>query len=349
MKVKKNIILTEASQIKSFMEKYKKIPKACTLSDGTVLSPYSTSYLIANLIKNINSSNITLSNVIIYNAEKHNDTISEKVMKDDYLAMVNNFIDFCNKNRRVPAFITTTKSKTKVSFELFLYCISKIIVFYQENQYLPNYCTFNKADLQNNATSTKTNKNSNSQSTSSKANTNNCTNPYKSVPYTTKQGCDELGQNTNYYCGVSALQKCLRKLGINISQKTLASWAGTTSKGTDHHGLETAIAMAAKTHNVKLSCKWYNYNELGLEGVAKIMCQSNKDVLWHLLYRLEYGHYEKVAEINTKTGMLKVMNSLGNKCSNGCFCGYIESRTAANQKSYCSGISQKSILVITKG
>ena len=349
MKVKKNIILLEASQIKEYMEKKKKIPKACTLSDGTVLSPYSTSYLIGNLIKNINSSQITLTNVIVYNADKHADTINEKVVKDDYLFMITNFLNFCVDHKRVPSYITTKKSKVKVSFELFMYCLSKIANFYKENNTLPNYCEFKKSDLQNTATSANTNKNSNSQSTSSKQNTNNCNNPYKSVPYTTKPGCDELGQNTNYYCGVSALQKCLYKFGIHISQKTLAQWAGTTTKGTDHRGLETAIANVAKTHNVKLSCKWYNYSELGLEGVAKILCQPNKDVLWHLLYRLEYGHYEKVAEINTKTQKLKVMNSLGNKCSNGCFCGYIEERTAASQKSYCSGISQKSILVITKG
>ena len=343
MKVKKNIILLESSQIKEYIEKNKKIPRACTLSDGTVLSPYSTSYLIAKLINNINSSQISLTNVIVYNADKHTDTINEKVMKDDYLFMIQNFLNYCVDHKRVPSYITTRKSKAKVSFELFMYCIAKIANFYKQNNALPTYCEFKKTDLQNTKTTKQTVKNNSSQSIAT------CTNPYKSTPYTKKQGCDELGQNTNYYCAVSALQKCLYKFGIKISQKTLAQWAGTTSKGTDHQGIETAVAMAAKTHNVKLSCKWYNFSDLGLEGVAKILCQPNKDVLWHLLYRLEYGHYEKAAEINTNTKMLKVMNSLGNKCSNGCFCGYIEDRTLASQKSYCSGISQKSILVITKG
>ena len=349
MKVKKNIILLEAKQIKDYIEKNKKIPRACTLSDGTVLSPYSTSYLIAKLINNINSSQISLTNVIVYNADKHTDTINEKVVKEDYLFMITNFLNFCVDHKRVPSYITTKKSKVKVSFELFMYCIAKIANFYKENKVLPNYCEFKKSDLQNTANNANTNKNSNSQSTSTSKNSNNCTNPYKSVPYTTKQGCEELGQNTNYYCSVSALQKCLRKFGIKISQKTLAEVAGVTTKGVGHPGIETAIAYVAKKYNIKLSCKWYNYSELGLEGVAKILCQPNKDVLWHLCYRLEYGHYEKVAEINTKTQILKVMNSLGNKCSSGCFCGYIEDRTNANQRLYCNSISQKSILVITKG
>lgn len=349
MKVKKNTILLEASQIKEYIEKNKKIPKACTLSDGTVLSPYSTSYLMGNLIKNINSSQITLTNVITYNGDKHKDTINEKVMKDDYLFMIRNFIQFCHDKKRVPAYVTTKKSKVKVSFELFLYGIAKIANFYKENKVLPNYCEFNKSIFENNKTNTATSKKEPGKSTSNTKKVNNCSNPYKSTPYTTKKGCDEMGQNTKTWCACSAMQKALKKLGINVSQKQLAEWAGTTSKGTSHQGIETAIAMVAKLYKVKLSCKWYNYSELGLEGVAKIMCQPNKDVIWHLLYRLEYGHYEKAAEINTKTKMLKVMNSLGNKCPNGCYCGYIEDRTAASQKSYCSGISQKSILVITKG
>ena len=349
MKIQKNTIITEAKQIKSFMEKNHKIPLACTLSDGTILSPYSTTYLMAKLIKNWNTNPVTLSDVIRYNAEKHNDTINEKVMKEDYLFMIQNFLDYCVNQKRVPAYVTTRKSKVKVSFELFMYCLAKIVVYYKENNSLPNYCLFDRSDLSNTKTNNKTSEKKDSQSTSKGTNTNNCSNPYKSTPYTKKAGCDNLGQNTNYYCSVSALQKCLYKFGIHISQKKLAEVAGVTTKGVGHAGIETAIAWVSKKYNVKLSCKWYNYSDLGLEGVAKILCQPNKDVLWHLLYRLEYGHYEKVAEINTKTQMLKVMNSLGNKCSNGCFCGYLEDRTNANQKLYCKGISQKSILVITKG
>lgn len=351
MKIKKQHIIIEASQIRSFMEKNKKIPRACSLVDGTILSPYSMSYLLAKLVSDPKQEKVNLVNVIIYHpSKKHDDTITnEDVLKDDYLVMVRNFLSFCEKNHRVPRFITTQKSQTKVSFELFMYCLAKIIVFYQEKGYLPNYCNFNKGFNAVKQTSNKTVQKEVKKSTSNSKKTNNCTNPYKSVPYTTKQGCEELGQNTNYYCSVSALQKCLRKFGIKISQKTLAEVAGVTTKGVGHPGIETAIAYVAKKYNIKLSCKWYNYSELGLEGVAKILCQPNKDVLWHLCYRLEYGHYEKVAEINTKTQILKVMNSLGNKCSSGCFCGYIEDRTNANQRLYCNSISQKSILVITKG
>lgn len=351
-KYKKDLIIKESGEIKSFMERNKKIPKTCNLG-GVILSPYSVSYLMAKSIQDkFKSSDYGLANVIVYNDKMLSDTIDEKVDKSDYMMMVNNFISFCNKYRRVPRYITTQKSHTKVSFELFLYCLSKIIVFHQNNKSLPNYCTFTKGFVSDTSTSNKTVKKESSKSTSSKGKAtkeNNCTNPYKSKPYTTKQGCDELGQNTKTWCALSALQKILRKFGINVSQKELARAAGTTSAGTSHQGIETAVAYVAKKYGVRLTCKWYSFQELGWEGIGKIMCQPNKDLLYHLCYRLLYGHYEKAAELNTKTGMMKIMNSLGNKCSNGCFCGYIENRSTTEQKKYMNAISQKSILVITKG
>ena len=353
MKYNSSHIRTEATQIKKNIEQNRKIPKACTLTSGAVLSPYSVSYLMAKIIQgNFKKSEVELAEVIVYNADRHKDTINEQVKKDDYLKMIDNFISFCKEHRRVPAYITTQKSRIKVSFELFMYGLAKIIVFHQENKHLPNYCTFTKGFVSDTSTSNKTVKKESSKSTSSKGKAtkeNNCTNPYKSKPYTTKQGCDELGQNTKTWCALSALQKILRKFGINVSQKELARAAGSTSAGTSHQGIETAVAYVAKKYGVRLTCKWYSFQELGWEGIGKIMCQPNKDLLYHLCYRLLYGHYEKAAELNTKTGMMKIMNSLGNKCSNGCFCGYIENRSTTEQKKYMNAISQKSILVITKG
>ena len=91
-----------------------------------------------------------------------------------------------------------------------------------------------------------------------------------------------------------------------------------------------------------------NFSELGITGLAKLICQKNVDVIVHLYYRLKWGHYESINEINVKTNMLKILNSLGDSCSNGCYCGYVEDRSLADEKSYISGISQKSIIILTK-
>ena len=340
--MKKQYIISEAKQVKAFVEKNKKTPITNTYADGKIYSIYTTSYLFASLIRNWNKTSIDPVPVITYNQKKYADAINENVGKDDYLQMIRNFIGFCKLNKRVPTYITTTKSKVKVSFELFTYCLAKIIVYYQENNRLPNTCYFNKEDLQNNNISKKPTKNSNSQSTSSKP---SCTNPYNP-----KTGCDAMGQNNSYYCGVSALQKCLYKLGIkDVTQKQLASICGTTTKGTSHQGLKTGIAWASKKYNVKLTVKEAYFSDYTLKQLKDIICNPNKAIILHSCYKLKYGHFEFIKSVDVAGKQFEIINSLGKKCSLGCYCGYIEKRSYALQKQYCNGTAQKSLIIITRG
>lgn len=176
-----------------------------------------------------------------------------------------------------------------------------------------------------------------------------CKSPYKALPYDNKSSCDHMGQNTGYYCGPSMLQKMFYELGITgIKQSDLARVAGTTTYGTDHNGLATAVAWVAKKKKVKLSCKWYNFSDLGWKGLGQIMCDKRKSFGCHILYRDKWGHYEKPLSIYTGDNIVKVINSLGDKCTSSCYCGYVESRSFSTHKRYIAGISQKSILVITK-
>lgn len=333
----KNTIITEAKQIKQYIEKNKKLPKSCTLNTGTTISPYTITYLMSTLILNPKNKDYETVPVIKYNQKKITDTINEKVTLKDYLQMISNFTQYCKNNKRVPTYITTIQTKTKVSYELYTYCLTKIINFYKENNYLPNYCLFNKADLQNNTSSTLKNNKTTSTTTS------NCTNKYNK-----EKGCEAMGQNNSYYCGVSAVQKVLYKFGINESQKTLATWAGTTTAGTSHNGIRTAIAKAAQKHKINLTVNEANFTDYTLNEIKNIICNPNKDIIWHILYRGKYGHYEKVKSINTTAKTFEVINSLGTKCDYGCYCGYIEKRTLEEQKKYINGISQKSLIIITK-
>ena len=348
MKVKKQYLLKEASQIRSFIEKNNKIPKTCTLGDGTIISSFSVSYLLASLVNDPKQDKVNLVNVIIYHpAKKHVDTISnEDVLKNDYLVMVKNFLRFCEKYHRVPRFITTQKSQIKVSFELFLYCLCKIIVFYQNNNTLPNYCNFNKTYKSNTGSSNKTVKKEDNKSTSKSTNTN----IYTSSPHPTKPGCGGMGQDTSYYCGVSALQKCLYKFGIkDFSQKTLAGWAGTTTKGTSHDGIRTAVAYVNKKKGTNIKVTEKTFTEIGgWKGISKILANKNQDIIFHNKYRLKYGHYEVMNQLNLTTNYTKVLNSLGDKCTNTCYCGYVEDRSSKTMKQYMDAVSQKSLLILTK-
>ncbi|SFL34973.1 hypothetical protein SAMN02910297_00645 [Methanobrevibacter olleyae] len=231
-----------------------------------------------------------------------------------------------------------------------MYCLSKIIIFYKENNSLANYCNFNKSFTTNNKKATTNTKNviKTSVSASTNKKTNN-SKVFNSRPHPTKQGCGGMGQDTSYYCGVSALQKCLYKFGISdFSQKTLAEWAGTTTSGTSHQGIRTAVAMVNKKKGIKIKITEKYFSEIGWEGVGKILANPNKDIIFHNCYRLKYGHYEVVNQVNLANNVEKVLNSLGNKCTSSCYCGYVENRAANEFQKYMSAISQKSLIILTK-
>ena len=348
MKVSKRLIIQEAKEIKGFTDKNKKLPKYATI-DNSQFSPSQYCYLLSKQISKMSLPTIKKVQV----KEPSNptgDNVDFKMLRVDYIDLAKRVSTYIENNRQAPNY-AKYKDK-KIEFKLYTYCFAKILSFYKENNYLPNYCTFNSKDIQYTATTTTNTKKTTTTPISTNKKTtkkNNCSNPYTSSPHPTKTGCNEMGQNTAYFCGVSAIHKTLRKFGITkYSQETLAKWAGTTTKGTDHKGIETCIAKVSKETGVKLSCKWYNFSELGFEKLAKTICQPNKDAIVHLNYRNKYGHYEVINQINTKNNSTKILNSLGNRCGK-CYCGYVENRTFSTEKQYINGISQKSILIITKG
>ena len=307
-----------------------------------------------------------LASVVVYNADKYKDTINEEVKLADYTVMVKNFLNFCHDHKRVPAYITTQKSRTKVSFELYMYCLAKIIVFYQKNKYLPKYCVFNKSVLKYTATNKGTSKKSTNKSTSSKTKTNKCSNPYTSSPNLPES---ERGQNTNYGCANNGQQEAFYKLtGKIFKESELAKLSGTTTKGTSHSGINTCIAAIAKKLGIKLTVKWVNFSDLGktieerFEALGKIICQQNKAAITHIAYMsggekpfnpndVWYGHYEPIQKINVKTKTVTVLNSLGYKKPGGGYKGHIQDRSFKVEASYLANTpgGQPSICIITKG
>lgn len=162
----------------------------------------------------------------------------------------------------------------------------------------------------------------------------------------TKHGCNNMGQNNGHFCGPHMLQEMFRNLtGIVVPQSTIASWAGTTSSGTDHNGLNTAVAMFNKKYNKKLKVEWKNFSDVGWSGIKKILNSKNQDCGLHELYRLTWGHYTNYDKVYDDT--VHVHNSLGDTCSS-CYCGYIENRTKSTAQNYLKGISQKSVMIITR-
>ena len=324
-KIKASDIFKKSAEIKTYVEKNKKLPVTVQIN-GVNISIYSFSYLMASLITGKYAiKNYSTIGVIKYNANTYTDTIAgEQVLKADYFSMINHFLTYCRGNKRVPAYITTSKSKTKVSYELFTYCLSKIIVFYSKNKSNPNWCVMDKKDLK--------------PATDKKK--NNCENPYTSSPHllTTKEG---IGQDYPYDCSANAVQQLLYKLTrIKVSEDTLIKVAGVTTKGVGHDGINTMIAWFNKKYNYNLKVQWKYFSDLGSSGDARfkafgeIICKSNVAVLTHIGYAhagkskivkgdTVFGHYEVIDKVNIKTKFVRALNSLGKKINSHAYEGHL--------------------------
>lgn len=171
----------------------------------------------------------------------------------------------------------------------------------------------------------------------------------------TSSGGNCLGQSTGYSCAGHCILQCVRRFGITgYSEKKIGQYAGTTTAGTSHQGIETAIAKIAQNEGIKLRVTWKNFSDLGsnekerYKKYGDLMTDPDKAVFHHELYRDQYGHYSVLRQVNTNNNNLVVANSLGNRCSYPAYCGYMENRSFNTQTRYLRGISQKSICIITK-
>ncbi|WP_296882086.1 putative glycoside hydrolase [uncultured Methanobrevibacter sp.] len=319
-------IKTMAVTVKKYVDEHKKLPSSVTVNGKKYTWPqvwYVLSYAVNNLGKSLTSVPNVKSSI-----KANGNVINEKVYPSDFKDQSKRVVQYIKQNGQVPNYVRTVKSKKRVRPRVSIDALARILVYYYSHKNtLPDYCNYNSSRF---------------SSAKSK------------YGHATKSGCDNMGQNNGVYCGPHSMQECIRNLtGKVISQSTLASWAGTGSGGTDHQGLETAIAKAAKQLNVKLTCKWYSFSELGWDGIKKILASQNQDCVIHNLYRYKPGvyggdgHYEVVNAVNDSN--INVQNSLGNRSCNDCYCGYIEYRSKSDFETYISGISQKSVLVITRG
>lgn len=373
VKVKASSILTEAVQIKSFVEKNKELPKTCTLNDGQTFDIYDMSFLMARLLLNTRAEMFNVNKDIQkYNTGKYADKLNNvKVSNSRYMDMVSRFVAYCSKNSRVPSNILVSGEYGSSSFELFTYCLAKIVAFYHKNNTLPSYCIFNKADIQANKKTSPNTKKTTSTSTSNKVKTvkkvkGNCENPYTSKPHYTSSGCNRLGQCTGYYCGPHSIHQAIRKYGITkYSEKTLAGWCGTTTNGTDHQGISTCIAKVGKANNIKLTATWKNFSDMGktnterFKNIAKLICDPKVAVIWHIAYvnggngtsGKKFGHYEYIDKINISTEYVRALNSLGDKLGNGSYTGKLQDRPYKVQSYFALNTpgGQPALCIIRKG
>lgn len=331
MAISANDIKTMAAVMKEYIEKYKNFPPYARVN-GKKYTNGQVAYILAYAVNNVGKPAEVFTVKDASGAT--GDTINENIAKDDYKDIAKRVASYIKTNKQCPNYATTKKSKKKLRPRVFIYMFARIIVWYYNNKKtLPNYANANSGYF----------KSTSSSSTTKKSGLN---------AYMTSQGCAGMGQCTGYYCGCNSLQQCFYRLtGIKVAESTIASVAGTTTSGTDHAGLNTAVAWFNKKYGQNIKITWKNFSDLGSSDTERwkvLQNYINKGAVFiHLFYRDQWGHYEVPKDVSNDT--CKILNSLGDSCGNGTYCGYIENRSRATEKRYIQGISQKSVAILTKG
>ena len=358
--IKTKNITQEAKEIKKYIETNKKLPRYCTIQ-GNQYSVYTTAYLISRTIANLKADTFNVKAIGKSN-QGFSVKLNENCSKTTYLDMVSRFNEYCSKNNRVPAYIVTIRNKA--DFTTYLYGICKIIVYYKENKVLPNSCLFTSSYIDVSSKGSTKTKNNNTQSTSHSKKTSGKSKIYTSKPHLLTTA-EDLGQKFPYSCGANLLQQLLKKLlGVTIPETTLMRWAGTTTAGTSHSGLETAIAIAAKKYKVNLQVTWKNFSSMGdtlderFEAVGKLMSRPDTAVGWHIGYQDSgekatgtiCGHYEEADKIDTVNKRIRALNSLGYKVNANAYQGHLQWRPYSLQAHYAANTpgGQPALMIVTK-
>ena len=303
-----------ANYVKGYVEKNYEAPQKAQYGD-TVLNAkemvYALCYVINHLTEDVAIPTIGTNN-------QRSKPINIKVYQKDYKILAQRVVKYIKSEGKISTCLVY--GDYEIGLPVYLYAFARILAYYDTHKTLPSYVLVDS---------------------------NAFVKPSKHG-HATKSGCDNRGQNNGYYCGCHSLQEVFRNLtGIVVPQSTIAEWAGTTTSGTDHDGLNTAVAAFNKKYNKKLRVEWKNLSDLGWNGIKAIINSNNQDCIIHNLYRNQWGHYEVINKVYKD--YCDVQNSLGDYCNNGCYCGYVEERTFSTFNSYISGISQKSVMVITNG
>ena len=92
----------------------------------------------------------------------------------------------------------------------------------------------------------------------------------------------EEKQSTNYYCAeVSIMQAVYELYGKDLSQRQIAEWAGTTTNGTSHSGINSAIKKINDVYKLNMSIEWFNFSDIGWDKLAQYVKNPNVAIIIH--------------------------------------------------------------------
>ena len=143
-------IFKMARDFRAHVENYHKVPYRFTYGGVeffTMEMQDIMTYCLLNLTQNCNVGNTG------WCKDANGDTIDEKIYKDDYLDQAQRVHNYVLQHNQMPNYVTTKNSHKRVNIDLYSYCVAKILVFYQDNKQLPNYCVYNSNYLSSQSSS----------------------------------------------------------------------------------------------------------------------------------------------------------------------------------------------------
>jgi hypothetical protein len=129
-----------ASNVKNFIDTNKRLPNYVTIAGQRISTPQFLQLLSQGIV-NLNTgstSPITLKNV--NTATTPSQTVkSGTLTKTEYVKLATSLNTFINTNGRLPNYLTS--SLGKIRYESLIYSFSKVLIFYGNNNRLPNTVT----------------------------------------------------------------------------------------------------------------------------------------------------------------------------------------------------------------
>ncbi len=140
-------IMAAATKVRNYVNSYKRLPETVTVGSYKI-SIEEFSYLMSESIVGLNKGSISSVKILegIQDVESGGDSMNAKIYKEQYVDLANRAMTYIQNNKvpaRYAAAYSSSNSKVgNAGFDLYTYCFAKILVFYDANKYLPNYCTF---------------------------------------------------------------------------------------------------------------------------------------------------------------------------------------------------------------
>ena len=140
-------IMAAATKVRNYVNSYKRLPETVTVGSYKI-SIEEFSYLMSETIVGLNKGSISSVSTLegIQDVESGGDSMNAKIYKEQYVDLANRAMTYIQNNKvpaRYAAAYSSSNSKIgNAGFDLYTYCFAKILVFYDANKYLPNYCTF---------------------------------------------------------------------------------------------------------------------------------------------------------------------------------------------------------------